>query len=342
VRASDSQSRELPAAESAEELLIIRHFRALATDPGAFDLADDAAILTPRAGCDLVLKTDPIISGVHFFPDEQPEAVARKALRVNLSDLAAKGAEPAGFLMALALPESASEDWLARFARALGEDAEHYRCPLLGGDTDRTPGLLTVSITAFGTVPRGTMVRRCGARIGDRIMVTGTIGDAALGLELRRAGAGEPWAALAPDERAHLLARYQVPEPRINLSRALLAHASAAMDISDGLAGDLARMCRGSAVSAEVEVARVPLSAAARATLRVAPARIDTVLTGGDDYEVLCTVPAGKLEAFEQAAASSGTRVTSIGSITEGVGAPRFIDSSGATLVFRQASFSHF
>lgn len=340
--ASETRDAEARARQSPEDSLIHRHFRPLATDPGAFGLTDDAAIVRPAPGCDIVLKTDPIISGVHFFPDEMPEAVAQKALRVNLSDLAAKGATPLGFLMALALPDGTSEEWLARFARALGADAEHYRCPLLGGDTDRTPGLLTVSISAFGTVPNGAMLRRSGARVGDLVMVSGTIGDAALGLELRRSGDRKPWVLLAADERAHLLARYQVPEPRTGLADALLAHATAAMDVSDGLAGDLAKLCRESGVSTTIEVERVPMSPAARSALRAAPELIETILTGGDDYEILFTVPADGAAAFGAAAAATGVAVTLIGRIVAGSKAPTFTDASGAALAFSSPSFSHF
>src|SRR5450631_3587053 len=172
---------------SGEDDLIARHFRPLATDPGALGLVDDAAILKAR-GEDIVVTTDAIVAGVHFLPDDPPDTVARKALRVNLSDLAAKGATPAGFVLTLAL-QRADESWLAAFARGLGEDAAHYGCPLLGGDTVSTPGPLMISITAFGRVPVGTMVRRDGAKPGDRVVVTGTIGDAALGLDILKRGA---------------------------------------------------------------------------------------------------------------------------------------------------------
>src|SRR6202789_4108345 len=171
---------------SAEQRLIARYFRPLATSPGAFDLGDDAAVLTPPPGCDLVVTTDGGIAGVHFFPDDPPEKIGRKVLRMNLSDLAAKGARPAGFLMSVALPAAVDEAWIAAFAAGLGGDAERYGCPLLGGDTDHTPGLLSVTITAFGIVPQGKMVRRASAKAGDLVVVTETIGDAALGLMLRR------------------------------------------------------------------------------------------------------------------------------------------------------------
>jgi len=327
---------------SEEDRLIARHFRPLAKDPGAFGLADDAAILAPPPGFDVVLKTDPIICGVHFFPEDPPEAVARKALRVNLSDLAAKGAVPAGFLVALALPKETAEPWLIAFAGALGADADRYQCPLLGGDTDQTPGPLTVAVTAFGLVPHGRMVRRSGAKVGDRVLVSGTIGDAALGLRLRRQDATAPWSALSAADRGHLAKRYLVPEPRTGLAGALLADATAAMDISDGLAGDLAKLCRASGVTAEIDVASVPVSPACRSVLRARPDLIDVVLTGGDDYEIVCTLAEVDLGAFRAAAASSAVAVTEIGRIVVGTADPNFRDPDGRPRRFQRPSFSHF
>src|SRR6195952_4885406 len=181
---------------SAEDSLIARYFRPLATDPGAFDLTDDAAILK-SSDDELVVTTDAIVEGVHFLSDDPPDTIARKALRVNLSDLAAKGAVPAGFVLTLAL-RAADDAWLTAFARGLGEDATEFGCPLLGGDTVSTPGPVMISITAFGRVPPGKMVRRNGAKAGDRVVVSGTVGDAALGLELLKGGAV---AALGGDER---------------------------------------------------------------------------------------------------------------------------------------------
>ena len=176
---------------------------------------------------------------MHFFPDDPPETVAKKALRVNLSDLAAKGARPLGFLLTLALPSDIGDAWLRRFARGLGADADRFGCPLFGGDTDRTTGPITISIAAFGSVPHGKMVRRTAAKPGDRVLVTGTIGDAALGLLLRKHPASARKWGLTPRDERHLARRYLVPEPRNAVADALRAHASAAMDVSDGLVGDL-------------------------------------------------------------------------------------------------------
>jgi thiamine-monophosphate kinase len=328
--------------ESGEDRLIARYFAPIAKHPGACGLTDDAAAISPPAGCDLVLTADGIVGGVHFFPDDPPDAVARKALRVNLSDLAAKGAKPIGFLLTLALPNEIGDAWLAPFARGLGADADLFGCPLLGGDTVRTPGPVAISVAAFGAVPHGKTIRRAGAKPGDRVVVTGTIGDAALGLLLRRdVGAAARW-GLGRDQRDHLAARYLVPEPRSAIAEFLGSYASAAMDVSDGLAGDLAKLCRASGVAAEIEVARVPLSDAARMAVAKEPALIETVISGGDDYEVLACVPAGKVEALRRQASVAGVAVTEIGTVIAGQGEARVVGADGKPLVLAQTSYSHF
>jgi thiamine-monophosphate kinase len=328
-------------SQSAEDRLIARHFKPLATHPGAFGLVDDAAVLMPPPGHEMVLKTDAIVGGVHFFAHDDPATVAKKALRVNLSDLAAKGAKPAGFLISLVIPKSIDDRWLARFSRGLATDAKAYGCPLFGGDTDRTPGPVTISIAMFGTLPKGSMVMRTGARVGDRVVVTGTIGDAALGLKLRHdKGAARRW-KLSAVMRRHLAARYLVPQPRNAASEALRRYASGAMDVSDGLAGDLAKLCRASGVGAEVEAALVPLSKAARAALAAEPVLIEPILTGGDDFEIVATIPPRKLEAFRAAAKRAGVAVTEIGRIVAGKRA-RFRSADGRPMTFAQASYSHF
>jgi thiamine-monophosphate kinase len=324
---------------SAEDRLIARFFAPLATHPGALGLSDDAAFITPPPGCDLVLKTDAIIGGVHFFPDDAAHTVASKALRVNLSDLAAKGARPLGFLLSLALPRDIGDDWLADFANGLRGDAVLFACPLFGGDTDRTPGPITISIAMFGSVPEGSMVRRAGAKPGDLVFVSGTIGDAALGVMLRN-GSAKDW-KLAEPQRQHLVSRYLLPQPRNALAEAVRSHASAAMDVSDGLAGDFTKLCRASGVAADIDVQRVPLSDAAEAVVAIEPAAIETALTGGDDYEIVCTVPAAKAAGFRAAAQATNVPVTEIGQIAAGEGA-RFLGPDGKPLAFKHASFSHF
>lgn len=325
---------------SAEDSLIARYFQPLATDPGAFGLGDDAAILK-ALGDDLVVTTDAIVEGVHFLPDDPADSIARKALRVNLSDLAAKGATPAGFVLTLAL-RGADDGWLAPFARGLGEDATAFGCPLLGGDTVSTPGPLMISITAFGRVPEGRMIHRLGARPGDRVVVSGTIGDATLGLAILKGGAVA--AGLADDAagREMLVGRYRVPQPRSALAKAVREHASAAMDVSDGLAGDLAKLCAASGVSAVIDATVVPLSAPAAGLLARGTVGIGALLSGGDDYEVLCTVPENRYDAFAQAARQAGVAVTPIGTVIAGTSAPSFLDGQGREIPLSRLSYSHF
>lgn len=337
---------------SSEDNLIARYFAPLAGE-GGLGLRDDAAVLAPRAGYDLVLTVDALVAGVHFFADDPPASIARKALAVNVSDLAAKGADPAGFLLSLALPQAWTEAWLADFAEGLGRAARDWRCPLLGGDTVRASGGLTLSVTAFGEVPSGAMVLRSTARPGDLVCVTGTIGDAALGLALRRreiaassglpARAEEPrWAAgLTTAHRGLLLDRYLHPQPRIVLSPAVRAHAQAAMDVSDGLAGDLAKMLSASGVTAVIDADRLPLSHAAGAALAAEPGLMDRILTGGDDYEILCSVAPDQLAGFQSQAHEAGVPLTAIGEVVAGTALPLF-RGAGEDRRFELGSFRHF
>lgn len=328
------------ASRPGEDELIARYFAPLAGE-GGLGLLDDAALLAPSPGCDMVLTADAVVAGVHFLPGGPPRSIGRKALAVNLSDLAAKGASPRGFLLTLALPGGWTRRWLEEFCRGLAAEAAAGGCPLLGGDTVRTPGPLTISVTALGEVPAGGMVRRTTARPGDRLCVSGTIGDAALGLLLQ--GEAEPsWAsALAPDGRAFLIDRYRHPRPRSALAPVLLAGASAAMDVSDGLAGDLAKMMRASGTTARVESARVPLSDPARAALAAEPGLFERLVTGGDDYEILCAVPQDRLAAVRAGAARAGVPVAEIGAVEAGEGLPIFRDDGRQTR-YERGSFSHF
>ena len=326
--------------ESGEDALITRYFKPIATDPGAFGLDDDAAILKAQ-GADIVVKTDAIVEGVHFLPDDPPDTVARKALRVNLSDLASKGATPAGFVLTLAL-RSVDDAWLKSFAAGLGEDAKAYACPLLGGDTVSTPGPIMVSIAALGRIAADKMVHRSGAKRGDRVVVTGTIGDAALGLDILKGGAVAT--ALAGDDAARqmLIGRYRVPQPRNALASAIRTHASAAMDVSDGLAGDLTKLCAASGVSAAIHTPGIPLSRPAAALRASGVVSMETLITGGDDYEILCTVPEAGFEAFAQDARKAGVTVTPIGAVIAGSAIPSFLDERGRELALKRRSWSHF
>jgi len=325
---------------SAEDSLIARYFKPLATDPGAFGLVDDAAVLS-SSGDDIVVTTDAVVEGVHYLAGDPPDTIARKALRVNLSDLAAKGAVPAGFVLTLAL-RSKEDAWLRPFADALGEDATTFACPLLGGDTVSTPGPQMISITAFGRVPQGQMVGRTGARPGDRILVTGTIGDAALGLDVLTGGVVATALASDPAAREALVSRYRIPQPRNVLAQAVRDHASAAMDVSDGLAGDLTKLCAASGVSASVDVPNVPLSAAAAGLIARNAVCVETLLAGGDDYEVLCTVAPAQSDALIAAGRAVGVPVTAIGTIVAGGARPRFLDGQGQELALKRLSYSHF
>ena len=328
------------AGASGEDSLIARYFKPLATDPGAFSLTDDAAILK-ALGEDIVVTTDAIVEGVHFLPNDSADTVARKALRVNLSDLAAKGATPAGFVLTLAL-RAVDETWLTAFARGLGEDAVAFNCPLLGGDTVSTPGPLMVSITAFGRVPGNKMIHRSGAKPGDHVVVTGTIGDAALGLDVLRKGRAATALAADAAARQALIARYRLPEPRNAIALAVRVHAHAAMDVSDGLAGDLTKLCAASGVSAVIDLPAIPLSKAASAALAAGAVGMAEIVSGGDDYELLCAIPADALEPFVEAARESGVAASPIGTILAGSAAPKFLDAEGKELVLTRRSFSHF
>jgi thiamine-monophosphate kinase len=325
---------------SGEDALIARYFKPLATDPGAFGLTDDAAALDAR-GEDIVVTTDAVVEGVHYLADDPPDTIARKALRVNLSDLAAKGAVPAGFVLTLAL-RGAEAPWLTEFARGLGEDARSFGCPLLGGDTVSTPGPAMISITAFGRAPRGAMIHRSGAQPGDSIMVTGTIGDATLGLDILKGGATAAALAGDPAARDYLIGRYRVPQPRNAVALAVRDHASAAMDVSDGLAGDLKKLCAASGVSAIIDAPRIPASDAAGTVLARRAAGIERLVSGGDDYEILCAVPDARVESVAEAARRAGVALTTIGQVIAGTAAPRFLDAQGAEIALKRLSYSHF
>jgi thiamine-monophosphate kinase len=308
--ADEAQDRERLEGEEA----IIRVLAPLAAGyPGAFGLKDDCALITPRPGTELVLKTDPVAEGVHFLADDAPEDVAWKALAVNVSDLAAKAARPLGYLMALSFPEAPASTWLTRFTAGLAAAQARFGCHLIGGDTDRRPGPVTITITVIGEVEQGCMVRRATARPGDVLFVSGTLGDAALGLALRKQPTLASAWGLSAGEAEHLLRRYARPEPRLSLAAALHRHASAAMDISDGLAKDLSRMCMASGCGARARLADLPLSPAVAKALAADASLVRLIAAGGDDYEVLAAVHPTRTAGFVAAAEAGGVVVTRIG-----------------------------
>jgi thiamine-monophosphate kinase len=311
--------------------LIARHFRPLATYEGALALTDDACVLQEDAARDTIVTADALTAGIHFLEGDPPNLIASKALRVNLSDLAAKGAVPAGYLLTLALPRSVDDAWLACFARGLAEDQAAFGISLLGGDTTATPGPLTIAITALGHVPRGTMIRRSGAKVGDHVFVSGTIGDAGAGLALLQGRAGA-----LPDggTAAALIGRYRQPTPRLGLGVALRGVASASLDVSDGLLADLGHIAEVSGVRIVVEAAAVPRSDALR---RLDPDGVVHAVTAGDDYEIAFT--AASVAAVETVAAQ--VSVARIGRVEAGQGVV-LVDGEGHEIPVARAGFTHF
>ena len=325
------------ATRSGEFALIERYFRPLATAPGALGLADDAAFYRASPGEDLVLTVDTVAAGVHFSPDDPPASIGKKALRVNLSDLAAKGAKPVAYLLSLALPDNWTEKWVRDFAKGLADDQQAFGVALIGGDTTRAPGGLTISITGIGCVPSGEMVLRSGAQSGDFVFVSGTIGDAALGLEIERGNIA------APTKAAGVLRdRYLHPQPRLLLAPVLRCFASSAMDVSDGLVGDLEHICGASGLGAQIESGSIPLSMAARSIVADKNEVFARLLTGGDDYEILATVAESQVAEFLAAARSTGIPVTRIGLMIEGKGPPIVLDADGKPLELAALGHTHF
>ena len=331
------------AGASGESEIIQRYFAPLTEDdPGAIALLDDAALLAAGGAEDLVLTIDTIVAGVHYREADGPGNAAHKALGVNVSDLVAKGAEPLVYLLSLALPEAADDRWLRGFSEGLHAAQTSFGCRLLGGDTVKTPGPATITITAIGRIAPGRMVHRSGAATGDAVFASGRIGDAALGLKLLQGELDANALELGSEDMSHLRDRFLRPEPRIGLLAVLRAHASAAMDVSDGLAGDFRKLCAASGVGGLIRLADLPLSDAARRALDADPSLIETVATGGDDYEVLATVKADCAAAFEADARKAGVAVARIGEILPAGRPVSFLDGDGNEVTFARESFDHF
>ncbi|NKB50065.1 MAG: thiamine-phosphate kinase [Alphaproteobacteria bacterium] len=322
--------------------MIERYFAPLAEgEPGAFGLTDDAAALAIDPGKHAVVTMDAIVAGVHFPVDENPQTIARRLVRVNLSDLAAKGAAPRTYTLAMALPEATTSAWIAGFAQGLAEEQDKFGITLLGGDTTRSRGELMLSLTMIGEISDKSMILRSGANIGDGVYVSGTIGDAMLGLALIEEKIN------TSDEvaDAYLVDRYRTPNPRVEVGLGLLGLASAAADVSDGLVADLNHICRASRVSAEIELDRVPVSAAAQLLVTDnQPLRL-SLFSGGDDYELVFTAPDNVSEQLQVLAAQCGVGLTRIGRIIDPDVQPSAVsvlDSNGKQLEAGDGGYKHF
>ncbi|HLY47420.1 MAG TPA: thiamine-phosphate kinase [Stellaceae bacterium] len=337
-----SSAARSTAPLSGEFALIARYFAPLAAGfPGADGLRDDVAVIAPAAGCELVLKSDAIVAGVDFPPEEAADLVARKALRVNLSDLAAKGAVPRAYLLDLILPETIGDDWIALFAAGLAQDQREYGVHLIGGDMSSTPGPVTIAVMAMGEAPAGRIVRRGGAKAGDQVFVSGTLGDAALGLGVLQGRLPAPDEAAA----AFLLDRYRLPQPRVALGPRLIGLASATIDVSDGLVADLRHICEAAGLAATVEAPALPLSMAARAMIAADPGLLSAPLGGGDDYEILFTAPPQAAAAIAALSHALGLPITAIGRMMRPAAAgPRVtvVDGARRPIELGSEGWTHF
>ncbi len=308
--------KALPPHMGLSERDIIKNFIAPLAQIQSLQLncEEDAAVLEFPAGKMLVMTTDAIIENTHFFMTDPPETIAKKALRVNLSDLAAMGAHPIGYTLCLTLGDSITQEWLGRFFSSLGEDNQNFHVSLIGGDTNKSNGPLNISITAIGDVAESLAITRCGAQSGDRIYVTGTIGDAALGFNCLQG----LYTNLTDVDRNFLISRYHVPNPRHRLAQHLGDVVHAATDISDGLLLDLKLICESSDLQAYVRRDRIPLSKAVKNLLKASDAShhaaiFDAICAGGDDYELIFTASPGEADHIEYLAQRYAVPITCIG-----------------------------
>ena len=307
--------------------------------PGAEGLTNDGAVLTPRPGLGLVVTVDAMVAGVHFLPDDPPETLGRKLLRVNLYDLAAMGARPLGYLLVTAFPKGTDESWIAEFAAGLAQDQAEFGVHLMGGDTVSTPGPLTLSLTAFGEAAPAQVLHRSGARDGDDIYVSGDLGGAALGLKVLRGEVQN----LSEADRDLAVRRYRVPEPRLRLGQALAARglASAALDVSDGLMADLGHIAKASGLSATVEAEAVSLPPALVRALGSGRELWAAVLSGGDDYELLFTAAPAMAAAITDLSRDLDLPLTRIGRMSAGQGT-RVLDGRGQEMALSSSGWTHF
>jgi len=325
-------SSDLPPSRLTEFDLISRYFSPLAGKAG-LGLLDDAACVQPQSGTDLIISKDMLVSGRHFFSDDAPENIGFKALSANVSDLAAKGAKPQCYLLGLSLsPAVTNHEWLSAFAGGLAEAQKHYGIELVGGDTTATDGPLTISITAFGGVKSGQMLKRSGAQVGDDIYVSGTIGDASLALE-------------AIESNKHnddcFLERFHRPLARTELGQKLIGIATASVDVSDGLLADIGHICKASQVGAQVYQAEIPLSKAAEARVNKENSLWPRIWAGGDDYEIAFTAKPQDRLKIKAVAQNVGVLITRVGQIGTQKSV-ELVDCSGELVQVGQQGYQHF
>jgi thiamine-monophosphate kinase len=316
--------------------LIAQSLAPLSDAARGLGLTDDAALFNPAPGHTAVLSTDTLVAGVHFLPDDPPGDIARKALRVNLSDIAAMGAVPRGYLLNLSLPGDVADAWLDAFIAGLAADQQVFGVTLLGGDTVRTPGPFTVSVTAIGEVRLGRAIKRAGAHMGDVVFVTGTIGDAVIGLRVLTEKT-----SLDPVDAKYVVDRYRLPQPRTTIGPHLVGLASAAIDVSDGLIADLGHICETSSVGATISVGTLPLSIAGQAAIAGGQLTVTEAVSGGDDYELLFCAPPEARDALNRLSATFNVQITEIGEITAGAGV-ELIDDKGEAVALDRTGHTHF
>ena len=302
----------------------------------ALSLQDDAAILQQKPGYDIVITKDAIVEGTHFFASDSPDDIAKKLLRVNISDLAAKGAKPYCCFLALILPKKLPSKWLQNFTAALKDDLKEFGCFLAGGDTSSNDGGLVLTLTAIGYVPNGKAILRSGAALGELVFVTGTIGDAYLGLEIMQG----KYTALSASAKEFAMNRYHIPQPRITIGQQLCGIATACADISDGLLADLGNICKASKVGAEIKLGLVPISSSGMEAATIDKNFKISAITGGDDYELIFTAPASMQNKIAQIAISNDIKIINIGKIVAGNGV-KLSGDNGEEIKIGRAGYRH-
>ena len=318
--------------------LVKRHLEPLVLDrEAAASLKDDCAVFGISSGHEVAISVDTLIADIHFFKNDPPKQIAQKVLRVNLSDLASSGAEPKFYFLAMSLPSTIGMDWIEQFCLGLGADQTKFGISLLGGDTTSTPGPLSLTVTVIGEVPKGKAIRRGGAIEDEDVYLTGVIGDAALALSLIKTKGLDSVSKNFPV----LLERYRLPQPRTVLAPDLRQIASACIDISDGLAADLEHICKTSGIAADIKISLLPISDAARVLIKEDKKKWETIISGGDDFELLFTAQPKFSSVIKRLSKEKNIQINCIGKTKKGSGV-RFFDSKGKLFAVKKRGWQHF